>query len=49
MLDGAPEDTRASADAIAESMPGVAVAQTIGRTIVLYHPFPDEPELDLPG
>ena len=48
VLEGAPEDVRASADAITAGMPGVEVAQTIGRTMVLYRPFPEEPEIRLP-
>ena len=49
VLDGAPEDARASADAMAAALPGVEVAQTIGRTVVLYKPFPEEPQIRLPG
>jgi RNA-binding protein len=48
VLEGAPEDPRATAEAIAAGMPRVDVAQTIGRTIVLYRPFPEEPEIRLP-
>jgi RNA-binding protein len=48
VLEGAPDDVRASAEAIAAGMPGVEVAQTIGRTVVLYRPFPEEPEIRLP-
>ena len=48
VLEGAPDDVRASAEAIVAGMPGVEVAQTIGRTMVLYRPFPEEPEIRLP-
>ena len=48
VLEGAPEDPRATADAIATGMQQVEVAQTIGRTIVLYRPFPEQPEIQLP-
>ena len=49
VLDGAPGDVRETADAIAEGLEDVHVAQTIGKTIVLYRPFPEEPEIELPG
>ena len=45
--EGAPEDTRATADAIVAALDDVHVPQTIGRTIVLYRPHPDDPEIDL--
>ena len=31
-----------------EGLAETHVAQTIGRTIVLYRPFPDDPEIRLP-
>ena len=49
VLEGAPEDARETADAIVAALDGVDVAQTIGRTVVLYRPFPEEPEIRLPG
>ena len=48
VLESAPERARASADQILQRLPGVAVAQSIGRTVALYRPFPDEPEIVLP-
>ena len=45
--EGAPEETRATADAIVAALDDVHVPQTIGRTIVLYRPHPDDPEIDL--
>jgi RNA-binding protein len=48
-LDSAPDDPRATADAIVAALDGVGVAQTIGRTIVLYRPFEEDPEIRLPG
>jgi RNA-binding protein len=48
VLDGAPEGARETADRIAASLDGVHVAQTIGRTVVLYRPDPEEPEIRLP-
>lgn len=49
VLDGAPEDTEEAADALRDGLEGVKVVQTIGRTVVLYRPFPEEPEIRLPG
>ena len=46
--ENAPEDARATADRIVERLDGVHVAQTIGRTIVLYRRHPDAPEIELP-
>jgi RNA-binding protein len=48
VLDGAHEDVRTTADALAEALEGVHVVQTIGRTVVLYRPFPEDPEIRLP-
>ena len=48
VLQGAPEDARDTADALVARLPDVHVAQTIGRTVVLYRPFPEEPEIELP-
>jgi len=47
--EGAPENARASADRIAAALEGVHVAQTIGRTAVLYRRHPEKPEIRLPG
>ena len=48
VLDNAPEDARATADAIVERLAGAHVAQTIGRTFVLYRRHPEKPEIQLP-
>lgn len=48
VLENAPADTRETARRIEESLEGVHVAQTIGRTIVLYREDPDTPEIRLP-
>ena len=48
VLEQAPEDPRATAEAIAQGLEGVEVPQTIGRTVVLYRPFPEKPEIRLP-
>jgi RNA-binding protein len=49
VLDVAPESARDTADAIVAALEGVHVAQTIGRTVVLYRRHPDQPEIHLPG
>jgi RNA-binding protein len=49
VLEGAPDDARETADRIADGLDDVHVAQTIGRTVVLYRPDPDDPEIELPG
>lgn len=46
---GAPQTARETAQILAERMEDVHVAQTIGRTIVLYRRHPDRPEIRLPG
>ena len=48
VLDTAPAHARDSADQIVERANGVQIAQTIGRTIVLYRAFPEEPEIRFP-
>ncbi len=48
VLEGAPEDTAEAARAMADGLDGVEVAQTIGRTVVLYREHPDDPEIRLP-
>lgn len=49
VLESAPEDARTSGARLAEAIEGAHVPQTIGRTVVLYRPFPEEPELRLPN
>lgn len=49
VLESAPETARDTADAIVNRLEGVHVAQTIGRTVVLYRRHPDKPEIRLPG
>ncbi|MEQ9570225.1 MAG: ribosome assembly RNA-binding protein YhbY [Longimicrobiales bacterium] len=46
--DGAPDDAYETADRLVEAVEGAEVAQTIGRIVVLYRPFPENPELRLP-
>ena len=47
VLENAPAKAKPTARAIAEAVQGVEIAQTIGRTIVLYREHPDSPEIDL--
>lgn len=49
VLENAPDAARETADRIVEAMGDVDVAQTIGRVAVLYRPFPEDPEIELPG
>lgn len=46
--DTAPTDVESAAAAIVEQIDGAAIVQTVGRTMVLYRPFPDVPEIRLP-
>lgn len=47
--EGAPDSAWDTADALVARIEGAQVAQTIGRIIVLYRPFPEEPVLRLDG
>ena len=49
LQESAPQKARETGDAIADAMDGVHVAQTIGRTVVLYREHPDKPEIKLPA
>lgn len=49
VLEGAPESAWDTADSIVARLEGVHVAQTIGRTVVLYRRHPEKPEIRLPG
>ncbi len=48
VLENAPLDVEAAADAVAARIPNAHVPQTIGRIFVLYRPFPAAPEIRLP-
>jgi RNA-binding protein len=48
VLESAPVDARAAAEAITDHSPAVQVPQVIGRTIVLYRPSPENPGIRLP-
>lgn len=49
VLEAAPEKAKVTARQITEALEGVHVPQTIGRTVVLYRPFPEKPEIKLPS
>lgn len=49
VLESAPTDTKETAREIAAALEGVHVAQTIGRTIVLFRAHPEDPEIRLPA
>lgn len=44
----APLDVDEAARRLSARIDGAHVPQTIGRTILLYRPFPEEPEIRLP-
>lgn len=48
VLEGAPEDARAVAEALAAALEGGEVVQVMGRTVTLYRPHPDRPQIKLP-
>ncbi|MBW3553934.1 MAG: ribosome assembly RNA-binding protein YhbY [Gemmatimonadetes bacterium] len=48
VLDGAPLEVRDAADSLSSRLADAHVPQVIGRTIVLYRPFPEEPGIRLP-
>ena len=48
VLEAAPLDARDAADSLSSRLAEAHVPQVIGRTIVLYRPFPEDPEIRLP-
>lgn len=48
LQESAPVDVRVAAQLITDGIDGSHVAQTIGRTMVLYREHPDAPEIKLP-
>ncbi len=48
VIDGSPISAREAGEQIAERVHGAEHVQTIGRTIVLYRPSPQAPEIQLP-
>lgn len=49
VLETAPDGAREVGDQVQERLAGVQVPQTIGRTVVLFRPFPEKPEIRLPS
>lgn len=49
LQESAPLDAREAADELADRLDHVHPVQTIGRTVVLYRPDPDDPDIELPG
>ena len=48
VLENAPNTPRESAE-ILEEQPALEIIQVIGRTIVLYRPHPEDPQIILPS
>ena len=48
VLDSAPEGAKECGEALASRLAGVHLVQVIGRTLVLYRPHPEKPEIKLP-
>lgn len=48
VLQNAPVDVDEAADAVRDGLEDVHVVQTVGHTMVLYRPDPDEPVIELP-
>lgn len=49
VLETAPGSAREMGEALAGAVDGAHLVQVIGRTVVLYRPHPDEPQIRLPG
>lgn len=48
VLDGAPANARETAQQLRDGLEGLFVPLTIGKTVVVYRPFPEDPEIKLP-
>jgi RNA-binding protein len=48
VLDSAPESAKETARELAERVANLHVVQVIGRTVVLYRPHPEKPQIKLP-
>jgi RNA-binding protein len=46
--EAAPLSAREASERFVERIPNVSHVQTIGRTIILYRPHPEKPEIRLP-
>lgn len=49
VLQNAPVDVDEAADSVRDGLEGVEVIQTVGHTMVLYRPDPDDPDVELTG
>lgn len=49
VLEAAPQSAREIGEDLGWRLEGVELVQVIGRTIVLYRPDPENPEIRLPG
>ena len=49
VLDAAPEDADAVGRMLAERLEDVELVQVVGNVVVLYKPFPENPEIRLPA
>lgn len=49
VLEAASADARETGEELAGRIDGTELVQVIGRTVVLYRPHPEEPEIELPG
>ena len=49
ILETAPEAAREAGEQIASEIERTQLVQTIGRTVVLYRPHPEKPEIRLPS
>jgi RNA-binding protein len=49
VLESAPAGAREVGASLAAALEHVRLVQVIGRTVVLYRPHPDSPEIRLPG
>ncbi len=48
VLEAAPAPAGATGEALAARLDSAHVVQVIGRTVVLYRPHPDKPQIKLP-
>lgn len=49
VLEAAPRSARETGADLADRLDGAHLVQVIGRTVVLYRPHPEKPEIVLPG
>ena len=49
VLDTAPDGALETGDALVKSLEDTHLVQVIGRTLILYRPYPEQPEIRLPN